>query len=190
MKSFVTVQSLSRVWLCDPMDCSMLGFPVLHCLPRFAQTHVHWVDDAVQSVRFLLSGDLRNWYSWRQGTQDSQLGVRPVRSCAWSQHSIPSAILSWSKQSEGPLLDSRRGDVDLLGEWQDHIAEDHQMQERWLQPFQNTVDHTSFTISLAIPVCSYSKRQSASGLILYMEQLPNINSLMTPDIFKVSHKQI
>ena len=44
--------------------------------------------------------------------------------------------------------------------------------------------------SLAIPVCSYSKRQSASGLILYMEQLPNINSLMTPDIFKVSHKQI
>ena len=90
-----------------------------------------------------------------------------------------------------PLLDSRRGDVDLLGEWQDHIAEDHQTQERWLQPsLQNTVDHTSFTISSAIPVCSYSKRQSASGLILYMEQLVNINSLMTPDSFKVSHKQI
>ena len=25
------------------MDCSMPGFPVLHCLPEFAQTHVHWV---------------------------------------------------------------------------------------------------------------------------------------------------
>ena len=31
-----------------PMDCSTPGFPVLHCLPEFAQTHVHWVDDAIQ----------------------------------------------------------------------------------------------------------------------------------------------
>ena len=34
--------------LCDPMDCSILGFPVLHYLPEFAQTHVHWVSDAIQ----------------------------------------------------------------------------------------------------------------------------------------------
>ena len=34
--------------LCDPMDCSMAGFPVLHYLLEFAQTHVHWVDDAIQ----------------------------------------------------------------------------------------------------------------------------------------------
>ena len=34
--------------LCDPMDCSMLGFPVLHYLPEFVQTHVHWVDNAIQ----------------------------------------------------------------------------------------------------------------------------------------------
>ena len=27
--------------LCDPMDCSMPGFPVLLYLPEFAQTHVH-----------------------------------------------------------------------------------------------------------------------------------------------------
>ena len=27
--------------LCDPMDCSTPGFPVLHHLPEFAQTHVH-----------------------------------------------------------------------------------------------------------------------------------------------------
>ena len=26
--------------LCDPMGCSTPGFPVLHCLPEFAQTHV------------------------------------------------------------------------------------------------------------------------------------------------------
>ena len=34
--------------LCNPMDCSMPGFPVLHYLPEFAQTHVHWVDDTIQ----------------------------------------------------------------------------------------------------------------------------------------------
>ena len=33
---------------CYFMDCSMLGFPVLHYLPEFVQTHVHWVDDAIQ----------------------------------------------------------------------------------------------------------------------------------------------
>ena len=34
--------------LCNPMDCSMPGFPVLCCLMEFAQTHVHWVGDAIQ----------------------------------------------------------------------------------------------------------------------------------------------
>ena len=38
----------SCLTLCDPMDCSTSGFPVLHCLPEFAKTHVHWVDDAIQ----------------------------------------------------------------------------------------------------------------------------------------------
>ena len=28
----------------------MPGFPVLHCLPEFAQIHVHWVSDAIQSA--------------------------------------------------------------------------------------------------------------------------------------------
>ena len=27
--------------LCDPMSCSMPGFPVHHQLPEFTQTHVH-----------------------------------------------------------------------------------------------------------------------------------------------------
>ena len=31
--------------LCDPMDCSMPGFPVLHQLPELAQIHVHWVSE-------------------------------------------------------------------------------------------------------------------------------------------------
>ena len=34
--------------LCDPMDCSTPGCPVLHHLWEFAQTHVHQVSDAIQ----------------------------------------------------------------------------------------------------------------------------------------------
>ena len=35
--------------LCDPMDCSMPGLPVLHYVPEFAQTHVHWINDSIQA---------------------------------------------------------------------------------------------------------------------------------------------
>ena len=41
--------------LCSPIDCSTPGFPVLYYLPEFAQTHVHWVDDAIQPSHPLLS---------------------------------------------------------------------------------------------------------------------------------------
>ena len=34
--------------LCDPMDCSLQGFPVLHYLLEFAQTHDCQVGDAIQ----------------------------------------------------------------------------------------------------------------------------------------------
>ena len=34
--------------LCDCMDCSTPGFPVLHYLLEFAKIHVHWVGDAIQ----------------------------------------------------------------------------------------------------------------------------------------------
>ena len=37
-----------HVILCDPMDCSTPGFPVLHHFLESAQTHVHWVRDAIQ----------------------------------------------------------------------------------------------------------------------------------------------
>ena len=42
--------SVSKSWptLCDPMDCSILGFRVFHYLPEFAQTQVHWIGDAIQ----------------------------------------------------------------------------------------------------------------------------------------------
>ena len=43
-----SVQSLSCVWLCNPMDYSMPGFPVHRQFPELVQTHVHRISDAIQ----------------------------------------------------------------------------------------------------------------------------------------------
>ena len=40
--------SKSCLTLGNPMNCSMPGFPVLHYSPEFAQTHIHWIGDAIQ----------------------------------------------------------------------------------------------------------------------------------------------
>ena len=38
----------SHPTLCDPMNRSTPGLPVHHQFPKFTQTHVHWVGDAIQ----------------------------------------------------------------------------------------------------------------------------------------------
>ena len=53
MVGVVVVQLLSRVLLCNPMNCSMPSPSVLHYLLEFAQIHVHWVSDAIQSSHLL-----------------------------------------------------------------------------------------------------------------------------------------
>ena len=54
-RGILVIQSLSHVRLCDTMDCSTSAFPVRHQLPELAQTHVHWVGDAIQPSRPLSS---------------------------------------------------------------------------------------------------------------------------------------
>ena len=55
-KDFKNCCSIAKpcLTLCNPMDCSMPGFPVLHYLLEFAQTHVHWISDAIQPSHPLL----------------------------------------------------------------------------------------------------------------------------------------
>ena len=45
----------SCLTLCDPMDCSKPGFPVLHHLQELAQILIHSVSDAIKQFRPLLS---------------------------------------------------------------------------------------------------------------------------------------
>ena len=56
----------SCLTLCDPMNGSVPGFPVLHHLPEFAPTHVHWVCDAIQPSH-PLSASLPDPFVSRQG---------------------------------------------------------------------------------------------------------------------------
>ena len=61
VKILVTITSCicsvaqSHPILCDPMDCSMPGFPVLPHLLEFSQTHVHRISDAIQPYHHLSS---------------------------------------------------------------------------------------------------------------------------------------
>ena len=41
--------------VCSHMDCSTPSFPVRHSLLELAQTHVHWVSDAIQPPHTLSS---------------------------------------------------------------------------------------------------------------------------------------
>ena len=45
----------SCLTLCDPMDCSTSGLPVHHQLLELTLTHVHGVEDAIQSSHPLSS---------------------------------------------------------------------------------------------------------------------------------------
>ena len=53
--------------LFDPMDCSTPGFPVLHHLPEFAQSHVRWVSDVIQPPHPLSPPSLALNLSQHQG---------------------------------------------------------------------------------------------------------------------------
>ena len=53
-----SVQSLSHVRLCNSMNRSTPGLPVHHQLPKFTQTHVHWVGDAIPPSHLLSSLNL------------------------------------------------------------------------------------------------------------------------------------
>ena len=68
--SFILVAQ-SCPTLCNPMDCSMPGFPVHHQLWELAQTHVHWVSDAIQpshplssnhkAIKIKMKGQNKKW---------------------------------------------------------------------------------------------------------------------------------
>ena len=56
-ETWIELSSVAQLCLilCNPMHCSMQGFPLFHHLPKLVQTHVHWVSDAIHPVHPLSS---------------------------------------------------------------------------------------------------------------------------------------
>ena len=106
---FSSIQSLSRVRLCDPMNHNTPGLPVHHQLPEFTQTHVHWVGDAIQPSHPLLSPSTPAPIppSIRVFSNESTLRIR------WPRYWIFSFSISPSKEHSG-LVSFRRDWFDLL----------------------------------------------------------------------------
>ena len=93
---FVVVQSLSCVWFCDPMDCSMPGLPIYHQLPEFTQTHVHWIGDAIQPSHPLSSPSPAFNLSQHQGLfQFSASGGQSIGVLALASF-LPKNTQDWS----------------------------------------------------------------------------------------------
>ena len=107
---FSSVQLLSCLTLCNPMDCSMPGFPVHHQLPKLAQTHVHQVGDAIQSSYFILCCPLLPpsvFPSIRVFSNESALHMR------WPKYWSFSFSISPSNEHPG-LISFRMDWLDLL----------------------------------------------------------------------------
>ena len=104
-----SVQSLSCVWLCEPVDCSTPGFPVHHQLLEFTQTHVHWVGDAIQPSHPLSSTSppAFNLSSIRVFSSESVLHIRWPKYWSFSFNISPSSEYS-------RLLSFRMDWLDLL----------------------------------------------------------------------------
>ena len=106
---FSSVQSLSHVQLCNPMECSTPGLPVHHQLPELAQTHFHQVSDAIQPSHPLSSPSLpafnlsQNWGL----SNESDLPIR------WPKYWSFSFSISPSNEHPG-LISFRMDWLDLL----------------------------------------------------------------------------
>ena len=98
----------SCLTLCNPMDCSTLGFPVLHYLFKLAQTHVHWVSDAIQSSHPLLVPLLlpSTFPSIRVFSSELTLHIRWPKYWSFSISISPSNdnLLNFTYSSIWPLL--------------------------------------------------------------------------------------
>ena len=99
----------SYLILCNPIDCSMTDFPVLHSLPEFAETHVHWVDNPMQPSHPLLSPSPRgSSLSQHQGLfNELALCIR------WPKYWSFSFSISPSNEYLG-LISCRIDSLDLL----------------------------------------------------------------------------
>ena len=89
--------------LCDP--CSTPGFRVHHQLPELAQTHIHWVGDAIQpshsppALNLFQHQGLLQWVSSsHQVAKYWSFSFRISPSNEYSRHGVNTTYTSWLRQ--------------------------------------------------------------------------------------------
>ena len=98
------VQSLSRVWVCDPMDYSMPGFPVLHYLPELSQWYHPTISSSVTLFSYLQSSLASGSFpvSWLLASGGQSIGastsVLPMNIRGWFPLGLTGLV---SLQSKG-----------------------------------------------------------------------------------------
>ena len=104
----MSLQFKSCPTLCGPMDCSTPGFPVLHYLPEFAETHAHGVGDASHLFHPVVPfSSLQSFPASLESLKESVLPVRWPKCWSFSFN-----ISSFSECSE--LISFRIDWLDLL----------------------------------------------------------------------------
>ena len=108
--------SLSITSFCNPVKSSTSAFPVLHCLPEFAETYVHWVSHAIQPSHLLLPPSLPSFNLSQQRDRSKWFGSSHQNHWAFTSASVlPMNIHGWfplgltgltSFQSKGPSKSS------------------------------------------------------------------------------------
>ena len=89
------------------MDCKIPGFPVFYDLLAFAQTHVHWVDDALQPFHPLSSPSppALNLSSIRDFSNESAVWIRWPKYWSFSFSISPPNEYSWLISLKIPSFD-------------------------------------------------------------------------------------
>ena len=91
--------------LCNPMNCSTSGFPVLHYFPECAQTHVLWVSDAIPPFHPLLPSCPQSFpasVSWLSTSGGQSVGasasasILPMNIQGWFPLGLTGLILTCS----------------------------------------------------------------------------------------------
>ena len=92
--------------LCDPMDYSMSGFPVLNHFLEFARTHVHWVGDDIQPSHPLSSPSPPAFNLSQHQSLFQWVSVLPMNIWRWLQDWLISLLSKGLSSSPAPQFKS------------------------------------------------------------------------------------
>ena len=133
LRVFSSVQSLSHVRLCNSMDCSTPGFSVHHQPLELAQTHVHWVNDAIQPSHPLSfpSPPTFIFPSIRDFSNESVFHIR------WPKY--------WSFSFSISLSNEYSGLISFRMDWLDFLASPRDSQESSPTPQFKSTNSSAFS---------------------------------------------